>query len=331
MSRPSGRQRGAALLLAMITVALVATLAAAALWRQWRGVEVEAAERGRAQAGWILTGALDWGRLILQGDLNEDARKNQLADDLNEPWAVPLAEARLSTFLAAGEASTELERDAFLSGRISDLQARLNAMNLVAGNAEQQLDARQRFARLFDRLGLPSQQLSALQHGLALAWQAAHSATPTESDAPLLPVRFEQLAWLGLDARTLAALRPQVTVLPLQGGKATPINLNTASASVIFAALPEIDLAQAERLVALRQRKRFTSVREALSALGSTASGSGWAAVASDFFEIRGRLRLDDRVLDEVAVVQRSSGVRGRHVTTLWRARGALAGPPPAQ
>jgi len=331
VSRPSGRQRGAALLLAMVTVALVASLAAAALWRQWRGVEVEAAERGRAQAGWILTGALDWGRLILQGDLNEDARKNQLADDLNEPWAVPLAEARLSTFLAAGEASTDIERDAFLSGRISDLQARLNAMNLVAGNAEQQLDARERFARLFDRLGLPSQQLSALQHGLALAWQAAHSATPTESDAPLLPVRFEQLTWLGLDARTLAALRPHVTVLPLQGGKATPINLNTASASVIFAALPEIDLAQAERLVALRQRKRFTSVHEALSALGSTASASGWATVASDFFEIRGRLRLDDRVLDEVAVVQRSSGVRGRHVTTLWRARGALAGPPPAQ
>ena len=38
-------QRGAALLAAMITVALVATLAAAALWRQWRGVEVEGAER----------------------------------------------------------------------------------------------------------------------------------------------------------------------------------------------------------------------------------------------------------------------------------------------
>ena len=35
-----GPQSGAALLTAMITVALVATLAAGALWRQWRGVEV---------------------------------------------------------------------------------------------------------------------------------------------------------------------------------------------------------------------------------------------------------------------------------------------------
>ncbi len=44
------RQRGAALLLAMMTVALVATLAATALWQQWRGVEIESRERERLQA-----------------------------------------------------------------------------------------------------------------------------------------------------------------------------------------------------------------------------------------------------------------------------------------
>ena len=37
------RQRGAALLTAMLTVALVATLASAALWQQWRQVEIEIA------------------------------------------------------------------------------------------------------------------------------------------------------------------------------------------------------------------------------------------------------------------------------------------------
>ncbi|MEY2953604.1 MAG: hypothetical protein RLZZ401_1691, partial [Pseudomonadota bacterium] len=36
-------QRGAALLAAMLTVTLVASLASAALWQQWRSVEVEAA------------------------------------------------------------------------------------------------------------------------------------------------------------------------------------------------------------------------------------------------------------------------------------------------
>ena len=37
-------ERGAALLAAMLTVALVASLAAGALWQQWRSVEIETAD-----------------------------------------------------------------------------------------------------------------------------------------------------------------------------------------------------------------------------------------------------------------------------------------------
>ena len=52
--RKTFRQAGVALLTAMLTVTLVATFAAAALWQQWRGIEVEAAERARVQSGWLL-------------------------------------------------------------------------------------------------------------------------------------------------------------------------------------------------------------------------------------------------------------------------------------
>ena len=89
-ARPA--QRGAALLLALLLVALVATLASAMVWQQWRAVQVEAAERARAQAAWVLDGATDWSRLILR----EDARTGS-NDHAAEPWATPLAEARLST------------------------------------------------------------------------------------------------------------------------------------------------------------------------------------------------------------------------------------------
>src|SRR5690349_432359 len=121
------REAGAALLAAMLTVSLVATFAAAALWQQWRSVEVEAAERARVQSSWILTGALDWARLILR----EDARSGG-ADHLAEPWAVPLEEARLSSFLAAqsggtSDATSGTDADnVFLSGQVSDQQALLN-------------------------------------------------------------------------------------------------------------------------------------------------------------------------------------------------------------
>ena len=305
------RQGGAALLLAMIVVALVASLAAAALWRQWRGVEVESAERARVQSAWILTGALDWGRLILAGDAREST-----TDNLSEPWAMPLAEARLSTFLAAGDSSSGTDRDAFLSGQITDLQSRLNVMNLLVGDRTQ---AQQRFARLFNSLGLPASELATLSNGLSRADAAMKAGNPPSGDAPLLPRRFEQLAWLGLAPETLQALRPYVTVLPASTA-IVPVNLNTASAQVLYAALPGIDLAGAQQLVAQRDRAPFQNTQAAATLLNLTQPDLSWASVQSSYFEIRGRLRLDDVALQEIAVVRR----QGTSVVTLWRERAAL-------
>ena len=89
-------QRGAALLAAMLTVTLVATIAASAVWQQWRNLEVEGAERTRAQAAWLLLSGLDFSRQILR----QDARSSGGADSLSEPWSVPLAEAMPSSCTA---------------------------------------------------------------------------------------------------------------------------------------------------------------------------------------------------------------------------------------
>ncbi|MFX7895070.1 hypothetical protein ABTK48_20365, partial [Acinetobacter baumannii] len=78
---------------AMIIVTLIASLAAGMVWQQYRAVQIEAADRARAQSTWILQGALDWARLILQEDAKQN--RNKAVDHLGEPWAVPLAEARL--------------------------------------------------------------------------------------------------------------------------------------------------------------------------------------------------------------------------------------------
>ncbi len=127
---PMSRQRGAALLLAMVIVTLVATLAASMVWQQWRAVQVEAAERARAQAAWMLGGALDWARLILK----EDAKGSQ-TDNLTEVWAQPLAEARISSFLAADKDNNAVDNEdapeAFLSGRIQDASGKFNLIALV--------------------------------------------------------------------------------------------------------------------------------------------------------------------------------------------------------
>ncbi len=308
------RHTGAALLAAMLTVALVASMAAAALWQQWRSVEIETAERARVQSLWVLTGALDWARLILR----EDARSGG-ADHLGEPWAVPLEEARLSTFLAAEKGvavnTTDAANQAFLSGYISDLQGRMNVLNLVE-NGKPSEPAVRAFGKLFEKLGLPRAELGALVENLRFA-QDASPNNGSARLAPLMPQRVGQLQWLGISPRSLAILRPFITVLPMR----TPVNLNTASAVVLFAAIPGLDMAQAERLLSTRQFAHFRALGDVGKVAPEIAGdlNENLHSVNSRFFEIHGRLRLDQTVVDERSVVQRD----GISVKTLWRDRGS--------
>lgn len=314
--RPS---RGAALLTAMIIVSLVATLAGAMLWRQWRSVQIEAAERDRAQAAWILVGALDWARLILR----EDARTGG-ADHLSEPWATPLAEARLSTFLAADQNNTEDAPEAFLSGQIADAQARLNLRNLV--NHGQVSEPHLRALRkLCEQLQVDSSVPGLIAQALRLALPAPAASGPgagaaAQADGPLLPPGVGQLGWLGLDAQTVERLAPYVALLP----RATPVNVNTAPKEVLVAVLDGLDAGTAERLIQARQRTPFRSLEDVRTQAGAAVTlDPARADVRTDFFEVRGRLRLGSRVVEERSLVER----RGLQVTVLRRERTAATVP----
>jgi general secretion pathway protein K len=309
---------GAALLAAMLTVALVATFAAAALWQQWRSTEVEAAERARVQSTWVLTGALDWARLLLR----EDARSGG-PDHLGEPWAVPLQEARLSSFLAADRNSTADTGpdmlEAFLSGQVIDLQSLLNVSSLVDSAGNISPTQVRSFRRLFELLGLPPAQVDLLVENLRFAsdTSANNRSAPM---APLFPQRVEELAWLGVPVATIAALQPYITVLPERGS--TPVNLNTAAAEVIYASVDGLSMADAQRLVAVRERTPFRNVPDASHAIGAPdamfAAGQANVTTNSRFFEVRSRLRLDQLVVEERAVLRRD----GLDVKTLQRERG---------
>ena len=325
------RSTGAALLLAMLTVTLVATLAASALWQQWRGIEVESAERSRLQASWVLVGALDWARLILL----EDARSGSV-DHLGEPWAIPLQESRLSTFLAADKTTTVDKEDtlpqAFLSGLITDQQARLNVFNLVDGGKVSEPSLRA-FGKLFELLGLTPTELNALANNLRIASNVgANSASVSgatvngananpginvasddfANQALLLPQRVDQLVWLGLSRQSLEVLRPYITLLPVR----TPVNINTASAPVLYASIPALDMAQAQRLVSARQNSHFALLADASKILGPTIQlESSEQSVNTRFFEVQGRFRLDQAVTQEQSMVQRE----GLAVKVLWR------------
>lgn len=301
--RPAG---GAALLVAMVLLTLVATLAAGMVWQQWRAVEVETAERGRGQIAWIMNGALDWARLILREDALNTQRRG-IPTSLNEPWATPLAEARLSTFLSKDASNTDDGPEAFLGGAITDAQARFNLRNLV-DDGKITPEESTLLRNLCRQAGLSEQLADQVAEGLLAA------RVGTDPLAPLMPLRIDDLAWLGLDADSIERLRPLATVLP----RPTLVNVNTASREVLAAVVEGLDLGTAERLVQARQRTPFKTLADAQAQLpaGITLKDSV-LTVKSDFFEVRGRMRLDDRALEEVSLMQRN----GLDVTAIQRQR----------
>jgi general secretion pathway protein K len=267
----------------------------------------------------MMTGALDWTRLILR----EDAISAQgaAADHLGEPWALPVQESKLSTFLSQDQQWREGDSEVFLSGQISDAQSRMNVMNLLQ-DGQISAPALARFAALFQRLGLPLGELQTLAQQLQASLQASKATqastnpgTNSPGAAPLLPQQTAQLVWLGLSPGTLAALQPHITVLP----EATPVNLNTASAEVLSAVLPGLDLASARQALTQRQRGHWASLSAAQDALGSSGRllDDKQHSVRSRYFEVQGRMRIDNVVQQETALVLREGG----QVRMLWRVR----------
>jgi len=295
----------------MLIVVLVTTLASAMVWQQWRAVQVEAAERARTQAAWILAGALDWARLILR----EDARSGS-ATTLNDPWATPLAEARLSSFLAADKAHTDDGPEAFLSGAIADAQSRYNLRNLVDDTGKVIPAEAAGLQRLFESVGVSPDLATRITSGLRGALAPAGSEDRPASP-PLMPRTVSQLTWLGVDAASLRRLAPYVVILPVR----TPVNLNTAPREVIAASVEGLDVGVAERLVQARKRTPFKTVADAQAALPDNLTlDTNRVGVLSNFFEVRGRVRLGDRMLEDLSLVER----RGLDIVPLQRQRLSL-------
>jgi general secretion pathway protein K len=299
-------QRGAAMLLAMLILTLVATMAAGMIWQQWRAIQVESAERARAQSAWILVGALDWARLILR----EDARTGG-ADHLGEPWAVPLAEARLSSFLAVDRDNNSVAEsddiEAFLSGTIIDAQSRWNLRKLIAADGKIDPAQLRVLQRLCEQAGLPGDTADRIAAALSRAWAPAApaSAGAAPAEAAIAPTRLAELAWLGIDAETLRGLEPWVILLPATD---TRVNVNTAPAEVIAAAVDGMSLGAAQRLIQERQSTPLRDLNLAATRAyfptepQTTLDGVG---VSSRYFIVQGRLRVGERALEERSLIER--------------------------
>lgn len=311
MKSPSRPRPGAALLLAMVILTLVSTLAAGMVWQQRRAVHIEAAERARAQAAWILTGTLEFGRVILRLDGRQPG-----ADHLGEPWALKLEESSLSGLLAQDRNNSfEGAPEAYMRGSIRDAQSLYNLRNLVDAQFKVVDAELATLKRLCESAAVAPETADLIATGLQAGWlPPSDAAQGTPADVPLLPHKLAQLVWLGLDADTVKRLQPFIILLP----EPTPLNLNTASREVLAAVVPGMDLGSAERFVQRVQRSHFAKLEDARSDLPADTPLDGKRlSVSSNYFEIVGRLRMEGRVVEEQMLVVR----RNRQVIPLFRSR----------
>jgi len=341
-ARGGGSQRGAAIISALLVVALSAILVSGMLWRQQVQVRRIENQRLLAQAQWVARGTLDWTRLVLRSEADTAPGVTYLGG----VWALPVARTRLSDFLGQlGDArDAEQGADTWISGSIEDAQARFNVRDLVTNAAPGALQLNitqiQAFARLLEMIGVDGQlaKNTAVYLRSALAYSATRFQTPnlpgtaastsqpplvggaaggaTFTDnpglsddnngavAPLMMTSVDALLDVpGFTPAVLAKIRPFVTILPT----VTPVNMNTASAEVIAASVPGLNLSNAQALVARRQTVFFRNLGDVQLAL-QAAGLPQQVSVDSTLFDVNtSYFLIHERVTHERAEVDRTA------------------------
>jgi general secretion pathway protein K len=311
------KQRGAALLMALVVAAIATVIVSGLFWRQFVLVRTIENQQLMSQSRLLLRGALDWAIAILR----EDAARNRYTA-LTEPWAQPLAETRLDQL---GESSA-LASQATMSGSIEDAQSRFNLRNLVSHGPDGPINKTEHdvLARLASELALPeptADVISAYMVQTELPFTVPGGAPVAARPMQPLPLVFpEDVARIpGLDPAVAPRLAPYVVVL---NQSSTQVNFNTASAEVIAAEVKGLTLSNARALVAERDRIPFNNPGDLMNHLQKWGPGlqPNNPSTTSQYFFIRGEVKLQRADTRMEALVLRAPQGQGRAgpVDLLW-------------
>jgi general secretion pathway protein K len=285
-------QRGSAVILAMLVLAVAATLVSGAFWQQNALIRETENELAYAQARWLIRGAIDWAGVILQ----EDARTSSV-DHRGEPWGVPLADTRLN--------ENDGRPPAYLAGAIEDEQAKFNLRNLAGGEGLN-LAEMQALRRLLGALRIDEGVAERIGERLLAELRARDTQ-------PALGLAFvDDLLQVGLEPGEFQRLRAFVTMLP----EPTALNVNTASAEVLAARIADLPLVDARRFVSSRDRAYFKDLGDAVQRLrqASPRASDIGLAVATRYFSVEGTVSYGPARLTARALLRRETN----RLEVLW-------------
>jgi general secretion pathway protein K len=327
--RRSRRERGVAVITALLLTTLAVAIVASLFWQQQVQVRSMENQRLHLQTKWILRGALDWSTLVL-----DTFKGTSGYTSLDQAWATPLAETRLDQYIERERVEGE-NFDATLSGTVTDASSRYNLRNLADANGPAP-----------DQVALFKNLLRTLQMQQPLADRIAdyvfatlppatvsignqppgttppppppmQRSTVTGKPVGLLQVD-DLLAVPGVTPEMVERLRPFVTVLP-SGNTPTAVNVNTASPELLAALVANMSVSEANTLVAQRKQAPWKNDGDFKTALGNrTVIAGSSTSVSSDWFLVDSRIRLDRAALDAQALIYRPSGPVGGGTRVMW-------------
>jgi general secretion pathway protein K len=301
------RQRGVAVITALLLTTLAVTIVASLFWQQQVQVRSMENQRLHLQTKWILRGALELSTLVLKSRFGDELKYTSV----NQVWATPLAETRLDQYIERDRVQGEVF-DATLSGRMQDATARYNLTNLSSGPGIRNLQQEAIFARLLTNLRIDPALAARAGRAVADADVDATSAPPPgppTGGAPRVrgntPVRLTQvddlLAVPGYTKEIVDKLRDFVIVLPEKG----TINVNTAPAEVLAAHFENMSVGQATAAVEQRKRIPLNDKSQVATYFPSNAlMPDAQVDVWSKFFLVQSRIRLDRAALDAESLVK---------------------------
>ncbi len=274
------RQRGVALLIALLVVAIAATTMVYLAWDQTLAIRRSEDRIGLDRAWAVALGAEAWAAQALA----DNARQHGGEVDLAQPWAQPQR--------------PQIFGGIEVTGRIEDLQGRFNLNTLVAG-AQPVAIAVTRYRALLATQQLPSDLVAPVIDwidpdsmasgstgaedetylGLAPPYRAANQPLISASSLRLVS---------GYTQAVYARIAPWVTALP----GATAINVNTAPLPVLIAL--GLSPAQARAVVVLRAKQPFSTLQQFLASppLQTAAVDPSLLGVGSQYFLVHIEVRL---------------------------------------
>jgi general secretion pathway protein K len=306
-AQPHARQRGAALLTAILVVTVATVLATNLLWISTLDQRRTAAVLASDQGLQYVLGAEAWVGDILRQDLEDSPD----SDHLGEFWATEIDPLPIE--------------GGFIVGRVSDMQGLLNLNNLVTPDGEEDELMVAQFERLLAVLGLQTSLAGAVVDWIDPGVEprfpyggeddAYLRAEPQYRVANgMITTASELMAVTGFDSEIYEQVAPFVTALP----RGTTLNVNTAPAEVLASLSDEIDMSVAASLLTERGDAAFANVEASFQGLVSEEMLPRIDGV-SDHFLLTGEVTIGDTQLTISAVLQRdTSGI----TRTLFRSFG---------